>query len=137
MCPPGAALDDTPQAFLEEFRSAILKKRAGQIALAMILALAVWRLVYTIVYSLIVPVLVTVLFRHSESVLFDSRAYPIGYVQIFGGILEFLSMIIVVFYLNRWIHKRPQAVELENPAMFSTVGDTLGHQPAQSADTAK
>jgi large-conductance mechanosensitive channel len=31
-------MDDTPRAFLEEFRSSILKKRVGQIALAVVLA---------------------------------------------------------------------------------------------------
>ena len=34
-------MDDTPKAFLEELRTSVLKKRVGQIALAVVLAEAV------------------------------------------------------------------------------------------------
>jgi len=34
-------MDDTPRAFFEELRSGILKKRVGQIALAVVLAEAI------------------------------------------------------------------------------------------------
>jgi large-conductance mechanosensitive channel len=128
-------LDDSPKAFVEEFRSAILKKRVGQIALAVILAFSIWRLVYAVVYFLVVPVIGTLLFSHSTSILFDSRTYQIGYTQLFGALLEFVSMVIVVFYLNRWIHKRPRPAYKEDLPLFSTVGEPLESPESEPAET--
>lgn len=67
-------MDDTPKAFLEELRSSLLKKRVGQIALAIVLAEAGWRLVAAFTWELIIPLIGKGLRGNAESVLFKSYA---------------------------------------------------------------
>jgi len=102
-------MDDTPKAFFEELRSGLLKKRVGQIALAVVLAQAVWRLMSSLVWYLIIPVIGRSLEGHTESVLFESAAQrPFPWEALFGSLLEFVLTVVVVFYLNRWIHNKPR-----------------------------
>ena len=101
-------MDDTPKAFVEELRSSLLRKRVGQIALAVVLAQAVWRLVNALTWYLIVPLLGTWLNRNTESVLFSSASSrPLPWENLFGSLLEFVLLVIVVFYLNRWVQQKP------------------------------
>lgn len=101
-------MDDTPQAFLEELRSGILKKRVGQIALAVVLAEAIWRLLNSFTWYFVMPVIGRFLQGQTESVLLQrSTGNPIPWENLFGSLLEFLFTVIAVFYLNRWIKKKP------------------------------
>jgi large-conductance mechanosensitive channel len=99
-------MDDTPRHFVQELRSSILKKRAGQIALAVILAEACLRFLNGLTWFLIVPTIGALLNGHTESVLFQTRfAFP--WQQLLGSGLDFAVALIFVFYLNRWIHHTP------------------------------
>jgi large-conductance mechanosensitive channel len=99
-------MDDTPGHFVEELRSSLLKKRAGQIALAVILAEACLRFLNALTWFLIVPTVGALLKGHTESVLFQTRvAFP--WRQLLGSVLDFGVALIFVFYLNRWIHRPP------------------------------
>jgi large-conductance mechanosensitive channel len=129
-------MDDTPKAFLEELRSAVMKKRVGQIALAVVLAEAAWGLLRSLVWYLIIPVISKALEGHTESVFFESSMHkPIPWQSLFGSVLEFLLTILAVFYLNRWIHQRPKLknVDESNPE-YSSVGEQL--TPAVDEPTA-
>jgi large-conductance mechanosensitive channel len=100
-------MDDTPGHFVQELRSSLLKKRAGQIALAVILAEAGFRFLNALTWFLIVPTIATVLKGHTESVLFETRtSFP--WQQLLGSVLDFAVALIFVFYLNRWIHRTPR-----------------------------
>jgi large-conductance mechanosensitive channel len=119
-------MDETPKAFFEELRSSILKKRVGQIALAVVLAEAVWRLVNSLIWYLIIPLIGRSLNGHTESVLFESATRrPIPWENLFGSWLEFILIVIVVFYLNRWIHRKPQPATEEVVTEYSSVGEAL------------
>lgn len=101
-------MDETPKAFLEELRSSILKKRVGQIALAVVLAEGVWRLVNSVTWYLILPLIGKSLRGHTEPVLFESATTrPLPWENLFGSIMEFVLTVIVVFYLNRWVQRKP------------------------------
>jgi large-conductance mechanosensitive channel len=113
-------VDDTPGHFVEELRSSLLKKRAGQIALAVILAEACLRFLNALTWFLIVPTVGALLNGHTESVLFQTRvAFP--WQQLLGSMLDFGVALIFVFYLNRWIHRTPRQTAL-------TVSDPLSEQ---------
>ncbi|MFZ3343144.1 MAG: MscL family protein [Terriglobales bacterium] len=120
-------MDDTPKAFVEELRSSLLKKRVGQIALAVVLAQAVWRLVSALTWYLIVPLIGKWLNGNTESVLFSSGSgRPLPWENLFGSLLEFVLLVTVVFYLNRWVQRKPSPtttldVDEENP----TIGEAL------------
>jgi large-conductance mechanosensitive channel len=119
-------MDDTPKAFFEEIRSGILKKRVGQIALAVVLAEALWRLVNSLTWYLIIPLIGKSLDGHTESVLFETATRrPIPWENLFGSIMEFVLTVIVVFYLNRWIHRKPLPVAEETGPEYSSVGEAL------------
>jgi large-conductance mechanosensitive channel len=119
-------MDDTPKAFLEELRSSILKKRVGQIALAVVLAEAVWRLVTSLTWYLIIPLIGKSLDGHTESVLFETATRrPIPWENLFGSILEFVLTVIVVFYLNRWIHRKPLPETEETEPEYSSVAEAV------------
>jgi large-conductance mechanosensitive channel len=119
-------MDDTPKAFFEELRSSILKKRVGQIALAVVLAEAVWHLVNSLTWYLIIPLIGKSLEGHTESVLFETATRrPIPWENLFGSIMEFILILIVVFYLNRWIHRRPLPPEEIIGPEYSSVGESL------------
>jgi large-conductance mechanosensitive channel len=120
------AMDDTPKAFFEELRSSILKKRVGQIALAVVLAEAVWHLVNSLTWYLIIPLIGKSLNGHTESVFFEAPTRrPIPWENLFGSIMEFVLTVIVVFYLNRWIHRKPLPVTEESGPEYSSVGEPL------------
>jgi large-conductance mechanosensitive channel len=127
-------MDDTPRAFLEEFRSSILKKRVGQIALAVVLAEAVWRLLNAFTWFLIMPIIGGFIQWQNESVLFARSRGPILWENLFGSLLEFLLTIILVFYANRWIHSKARSPEENAEPEYSLVGERLDgtDQPAAS-----
>ena len=103
-------MDENPKQFIEELRSAILRKRVGQIALAIVLAQAVIRFLNALVWYLLIPAISNILENHTESVLFkDRRSFP--WEQLSGSMLEFIASIIFVFYANRWIHRRASPKE--------------------------
>jgi hypothetical protein len=64
-------MDDTPKAFLEEIRTSILRKRVGQIALAVVIAQAIWRLVNALTWYLLVPTAARMLDGNTESGAFQ------------------------------------------------------------------
>jgi large-conductance mechanosensitive channel len=126
-------MDDTPKAFLEELRSSILKKRVGQIALAVVLAEAVWRLVNSLTWYLMIPLIGRLFQGHTESVLFESATtHPIPWENLFGSLMEFLLTLIVVFYLNRWIHRKPGSSGATKPEMeYDSAGVILAAEDAE------
>lgn len=116
-------MDDTPRQFFEEFRSSILKRRIGQIALAVVLAEAIWRLVNAFTWFLAMPIVGRFFSGQTESVLFRRSANsPIALESFFGSVLEFLFTLIVVFYLNRWVMRRPAKPQPVEPE-YSIVGE--------------
>jgi large-conductance mechanosensitive channel len=125
-------MEDTPQSFVEEFRIAILRKRVGQIALAVVIAEALWRFLDSMVWLLMVPVIAKTFLTHSDSVLFNTAAQaPIPWERLIGSLLEFLLTLIVVFYLNRWIHRKPKSETMQAPAEeFNSVGERIPDQGA-------
>lgn len=129
-------MDETPKAFLEEFRSSILKKRVGQIALAVVLAEAVWRLVNSLTWYLIIPLIGKSFQGHTESVLFESATtHPITWENLFGSLMEFVLTLIIVFYLNRWVQRKPDpAPAAEVTTEFSSLGDAVTVENAGVAE---
>ena len=96
-------MDDTPKGFLGELKWAILKKRVGQIALAVVLAEACIRFLNSLVWFLVLPIISSLMQGHTESVLFETKpTFP--FERLLAAILEFGAAIIFVFYVNRWIH---------------------------------
>ena len=131
-------MDDTPKDFIEEFRAAILKKRVGQIAIAVVLAQAVWRLLNAFTWYLIMPIIARFLQGQTESALLPrSSGTPILWENFFGSLLEFLLTVIVAFYANRWIHAKPRHPENIVEAEYSSVGEPLDRrdEPAASQTT--
>ncbi|MFZ0279815.1 MAG: MscL family protein [Candidatus Sulfotelmatobacter sp.] len=120
-------MDDIPKAFLEELRSSVLKKRVGQIALAVVLAEAVWRLVNSLTWYLIIPIIGKSLRGHTESELFESTTtHPMPWENLFGSLMEFVLTVIVVFYLNRWVQQKPTpSPPLDVETEYNSVGETL------------
>jgi large-conductance mechanosensitive channel len=101
-------LDDTPKDFVQELRSSLLKRTVGQIAIAVLLAQAALRLVNALIWYFVIPVLGRALRGNTESVLFSSAtAHPIPWENLFGSLLEFSATVILVFYLNRWVQRKP------------------------------
>jgi large-conductance mechanosensitive channel len=108
-------VDDTPKAFLEELRSSLLKRTVGQIALAVVLAEAFWRLVTSLTWYLIIPGIGKALRGNTESVFFkNSSAYPFPWEKLFGSLLEFGLVVILMFYLNRWVQRKPAPTAMQN-----------------------
>lgn len=116
-----SAMDDSPKEFVEEFKSAILKKRVGQIALAVVLAEACIRFLNSIVWYVVIPLVALMLEGHTESVFFRNKP-AVAWSQLFGSILEFSFAIIFVFYVNRWIRgslpEPTPSPEVEVPALL-------------------
>jgi large-conductance mechanosensitive channel len=129
-------MDDTPKGFLGEFKSATLKKRVGQIALAVVLAEACLRFLDSLVWFLVLPIISSLLKGHTESVLFETKsAFPFD--RLFAAILEFGAAIIFVFYVNRWIRgttPTPRVTptqdrrvgDLDPEVYYNLTGDRLG-----------
>lgn len=124
-------MDETPKGLLREFRASVLKKRVGQIALAVLLAQAALQLITTVTWYLIIPVMAKFLRGQTESVLFEKSAdSPIRWDTLFGSVLIFLLVLILVLYLNRWIQRRSRPADLadeepvisENEALTDTTG---------------
>lgn len=150
-------MDDTPGQFLQELRSSLLKKRAGQIALAVILAEACLRFLNALTWFLVVPIIAMVLKGHTESVLFETQTRaPFPWQPLLGSLLDFAIALIFVFYLNRWIHRAPgegrgpaavpgpEEIESETPShqtdpervgevLYNLVGDRLGPEDDDSS----
>jgi|ERR1043165_5622069 large-conductance mechanosensitive channel len=123
-------MDDTPTAFLEEIRRSILRKRVGQIALAVVIAQAIWRLISALTWYLFIPTVARMLEGNTESVLFKSYSHvPFPWENLGGSIVEFAFTVIVIFYLNRWIHQKAPAKgpEIEE---YTLVGEATS--PAQA-----
>jgi len=119
-------MDDTPKAFFEELRSSILKKRVGQIALAVVLAEAVWRLVTSLTWYLVIPLIGKSFQGHTESVLFESATKrPMPWENLFGSILEFALTVIIVFYLNRWVQRKPAPAPANVEMEYNSIGDAV------------
>jgi large-conductance mechanosensitive channel len=133
-------MDDSPRGFAVEFKSAVLKKRVGQIALAVILAEGCIRFLNSLVWYLILPLISGLMNGHSESVLFRTKP-TIPLEQLFGSTLEFAFVIIFVFYANRWIrnsvpkpvhrqapvtsHETASEMEKEEPVYYHLTGEPL------------
>src|SRR5581483_2170559 len=101
-------MDGSPSEFLHELRHALLRKRIGQIALAVLIAQEILRFIASIVWNLFLPLIGRFLAGQTESVLFErSTRNPIPWDALAGAVIELAFTVIVVFYLNRWIHKRP------------------------------
>ena len=120
-------MDDTPKAFFEELRSSLLKKRVGQIALAVVLAEAAWRLVTSLTWYLIVPLVGRALRGNTESVIFEkATTNPLPWESLFGSLLEFGLVVILVFYLNRWVQRKPTPATTEDvDTESSSTGEAL------------
>ncbi len=92
--------DATPQGFLKELTSAVWYRRAGQIALAVVLAQAALRLISGFVAYLLVPFVAGFVNSNSESVMFASkppyRWDPFAYL-----VLDFIVALIIFFYVGR------------------------------------
>jgi large-conductance mechanosensitive channel len=125
-------VDDTPKAFLEEFRSSLLKRRVGQIALAVVLAEAAWRLVSSLTWYLIIPLIGRALRGNTESVIFaKATTNPLPWESLFGSILEFGLVVILVFYLNRWVQRKPTPTTSDDVDIeSSSTGEALPVQEA-------
>jgi large-conductance mechanosensitive channel len=122
------AVDDTPKAFLEEVRSSLLRKRVGQIALAVVLAEAAWRLVTSRTWYLVIPLIGRVLRGNTESVLFAGATNrPFPWENLFGSVVEFGLVVILVFYLNRWVQRKPMAAGITEDIehQYSSTGEDL------------
>jgi large-conductance mechanosensitive channel len=78
-------MDDTPTALIEEFRTALLRKRVGQIALAVVLAQAAWRFINSLVWYCIIPIVGKAFQGHTESILFENATRnPFPRERLFG-----------------------------------------------------
>lgn len=125
-------MDDTPGQFLQELRSSLLKKRAGQIALAVILAEACLRFLNALTWFLVVPIIAIVLKGHTESVLFETQTRaPFPWQPLLGSLLDFAIALIFVFYLNRWIHRAPG----EGKVLTTVEGPEEPEMPPHSEST--
>jgi large-conductance mechanosensitive channel len=121
-------VDETPKGFVEELRSSLLRRRVGQIALAVVLAEAAWQFVRSLVWYLVVPVIARALQGNTESVLFTSATRnPFPWENLFRSLLEFISAVILVFYLNRWVQRRPAREGGTSDCTTENVVDQQGH----------
>jgi large-conductance mechanosensitive channel len=117
---------DTPKGLVAELRTTILRKRVGQIALAVVLAEAIWRLVNALTWYLIIPLIGKFLHGQTESVLLDAASRsPIRWDTLFGSVLEFVLVVIVVVFLNRWIHRKPLPPKDEEPTEDDAIGGSI------------
>jgi large-conductance mechanosensitive channel len=142
-------LDDTPKDFLHELRSSLLRRSVGQIAIAVLLAQAALRLVNALIWYFVIPVLGRALRGDTESVLFSgATSHPIPWENLFGSLLEFTATVILVFYLNRWVQRKPvpaseEFIEKEEPTIkeasesateakpeYNLVGELISGDPA-------
>jgi large-conductance mechanosensitive channel len=120
-------MDDTPKHLLDELRTDLLRKRLGQIALAILLGEAALRFVNSLVWYLMIPIFGRVLENHTESVMFEgAMRAPFPFERLFGSCLEFALTIILAFYLNRWIHQKPKPATPDQPVEeYTSVGERI------------
>jgi large-conductance mechanosensitive channel len=124
-------MDETPRQFIDELKSAILRRRIGQIAIAVVLAEECIRFLNAVIWYVIIPIISNILANQTESVLFgNNRQFP--WIQLVGATLEFVTTMIFVFYVNRWIHgrNRPRVHEQEpNPPLEVLQPNELDEEP--------
>jgi large-conductance mechanosensitive channel len=128
-------MDDTPRQFIDELRLAIVRRRIGQIALAVVLAEECIRYLSAIVWYLVIPMIAGLLEGHTESVLFQSqrnRNFP--WLQLFGSTLEFVAVIIFVFYVNRWLYGRNRPRRHPDEEEIRKEQAAEGRAPEQDSD---
>ena len=104
-------MDDNPRAFLEELKRTVFRRSVGKIALAVVFAMAVIRFITNLTWYLLLPIL-DAFFRQSGSVLFQERK-PFPALQLVGSVMEFAGTVIAIFYLSRWIQKKPMSAGQE------------------------
>jgi len=97
------ARDDSPKQVFDGIKFTIFRRRIGQIALAVVLAEACIRYISSLVWYLIIPAIANILDTHAESVLFSTRRH-FPWEQLIGNTLEFATVIVFVYYANRWIY---------------------------------
>jgi large-conductance mechanosensitive channel len=105
-------MDESPRQFLDGLKLTIFRRRIGQIALAVVLAEACIRYLSALVWYLIIPVISNLLENHTESVIFaNRRSFP--WEQLAGSTIEFATVLIFVYFVNRWIYNlsRPRRDE--------------------------
>ncbi len=91
-------------------------RRESVRSLAVVLAEAIWRLVSALTWYLIIPVIGKFLHGQTESVMFEAASNnPIHWDTLFGSLLEFVLLVIVVLFLNRWIRRDPTPPGGEEP----------------------
>jgi large-conductance mechanosensitive channel len=133
-------MDASPKNFVQEFRSTILKRFVGQVALAVVLAEACLHFLNALLWFLILPAISGAMNGHSESVLFQTKPV-VPWERLFASVLEFILAIIFVFYAHRWIRgssstpsEHPEvdssqashsAPEQEAPAYYNIAGERL------------
>jgi hypothetical protein len=75
---------------------------------------------------LIIPIIGKLLHGQTESVLFEAASTsPIRWDTLFGSLLEFVLVVIVVIYLNRWIQHKPSHPKDEEPPEQDAVEGTI------------
>jgi hypothetical protein len=88
-----------------------------------VLAQAAWRFINSLVWYCIIPAVGKALQGHTESVLFENVTQnPFPWERLFGATLEFALTLILAFYLNRWIHRRPETA-VETPEEDTSTGE--------------
>jgi len=109
----------------------------GQIALAVVLAEAAWRLVSSLTWYLIIPLIGRGLRGNTESVLFEKAATkPLPWESLFGSLLEFGLVVILAFYLNRWVQRKPTpAITEDVDPEYSSTGEALTIEEAELENT--
>ncbi|HKF04989.1 MAG TPA: MscL family protein [Candidatus Sulfotelmatobacter sp.] len=119
-------MDDNPRQFIDELKFAIVRRRVGQIALAVVLAEECIRFLSALVWYLIIPTISNILDGRSESVMFQSQQHrSLPWIQLLGAILEFVVAVVFVFYVNRWLYGR------NRPRTRDEVQDLPPDQPNQ------
>jgi large-conductance mechanosensitive channel len=99
--------DDSPKQVFDGIKFTIFRRRIGQIALAVVLAEACIRFISSLVWYLIIPAIANLLETHTDSVLFKNRR-SLPWEQLIGNTLEFVTVIVFVYYANRWIYRLSQ-----------------------------
>ncbi len=99
--------------------------------------LAAWRLVSSLTWYLIIPLIGRGLRGNTESVLFEKAATkPLPWESLFGSLLEFGLVVILVFYLNRWVQRKPTpAITEDVDPEYSSTGEALTIEEAGGENT--
>jgi large-conductance mechanosensitive channel len=136
----GIRSDDTPRGFLDELRSAFWNRRAGQIALAVLLAQSALRLVSGLVAYLIVPFIASFVNSNSESVLFSSKP-PFRWEPLSYLILEFVLVLIIFFYVGRALRPKrlrsneAEEIEIDEQQPAASVGQQVAAADSEESES--